>query len=388
MKTIYLDNNATTQPAPEVVEAMNTALCDLWANPSSVHRAGQKVRQKLELARETTAKLLGCSDREIIFTGGGTEAANLALRSALCAQPTKSVLLTSRTEHSCVRQTAQILSKNKQAEVVWLKTDIHGMLDIDMLADTLKGRADEIALVAVMWANNETGVIQPIEQIGNLCREHGVRFFVDGVQWVGKMPTNLLKMPIDLLGFSAHKFHGPKGVGGLFVKRGLRLDPIISGGGQEREWRAGTENMPGILGMAAAARLSKEWLDSDGMAKQEALRNHFESTILEQIEDTSVNSRGAARVWNTASIAFHRVEAEAILFLLSEKGICASAGSACASGSLDPSPVLLAMGIPPEQAHGSIRFSMCRETTKEDITQVCEAMPEVIDRLRRSMTPV
>lgn len=389
MDVIYLDNNATTRPATEVVRAMTAALERFWENPSSVHRPGQAVRQQIELARNEVCELLGCRDRELLFTSGGTESANLALRSALVRDPSsRRVLITTKLEHSAVRETAQSLGESG-AEVIWLRTDGEGRVDLDHLRELLSSRASDIALVSVMWANNETGIIEPIAEIGALCREHGVLFHTDATQWVGKMPVDVSALPIDLLSFSAHKFHGPKGIGGLYIRRGVRIRPLITGGPQERERRGGTENVPGIIGMGAAAKLAREWLaDETHRAKQTALRDRFEQGVLARVKDASINSAGAERLWNTSNIAFPRLEAEAILLLLSERGVCASAGAACSSGSLDPSPVLLAMGIPADQAHGSVRFSLSRETTADEVDRALEIIPTVIERLRASMTAV
>ena len=421
---IYLDNNATTRPADEVVEAMNAALRDLWANPSSVHRAGQKVRQQVELAREQVCKLIGCHERELIFTSGGTESSNLAIRGSLRGRGGRRVVVTDKLEHSATRETAELLAEDG-AEVIWARL-AGGLIDLVALRDLVEERGSEIAVLSIQWANNETGAIQPVEEIGSICREQGVRFHCDGTQWVGKMPCDVAPLPIDLLSFSAHKFHGPKGVGGLFVRRGVRLGAEITGGPQERQQRGGTENVPGIIGMGVAARLAREWLEhSNGAFNSPSLsegggqgvgvrvddststhppapslkgrgsieafagiRDRFEQSILDRIPDAVINARELPRLWNTSNIAFPRLEAEAILLLLSERGVYASAGAACSSGSLDPSPVLLAMGIPPELAHGSIRFSLSRETTEEEIDRALEIIPAVIDKLRASMLSV
>jgi cysteine desulfurase len=379
---IYLDNNATTRPAPEVVEAMCAALKDDWANPSSIHRAGQSVRRKIDLARESVAKLLGCNERELVFTSGGTEAANLAILGSLRAQPEKKVLVTTRLEHSAVRSCAQ-----KQAidhiECVWLENDEDGLVDVEALREILAKRAAEIALVSVMWVNNEAGVIQPIQQIGALCHEHGVRFHTDATQWVGKMPTNVGGLPIDLLNFASHKFHGPKGIGGLYIRPRVKIIPQTIGGSQERQRRGGTENVPGILGLGVAAQLASEWLASDDCNRMAKMRDRFETAILDAIPGAMVNGGGAPRVWGTSNIAFPDVEAEAVLLLLSEKGVCASGGSACASGSLEPSPILKAMHLSPERTNGSVRFSLSRETTDAEIDRAIEIVVDVVTRLQR-----
>lgn len=388
---IYLDNNATTQPAPSVIEAMVRAMRDNWANPSSVHRAGQSARQHVELAREAVCKLIGCSERELIFTSGGTESINLALRGSL-HPPARRLIVTDKLEHSAMRETAETLSSQNSTEIVWLTTDIDGVIQLDLLRELIESRKDSISLVSIGWANNEMGVIQPIEAIGTLCRAHGVKLHIDGTQWVGKMPTDVSSLPIDMMSFSAHKFHGPKGIGGLYVRRGVRVSPQIIGGPHERERRGGTENVPGIVGMGAAAQLAMDWLANEhARTSLECLRNRFEKAVLTAVPDTSINGAASPhtkRLWNTSNIAFPRLEAEAILLLLSERGVYASAGAACSSGSLDPSPVLLAMGIPEERAHGSVRFSLSRDTTTAEIDSAIEIIPEAITRLRTSMSAV
>jgi cysteine desulfurase len=389
---IYLDNNATTQPAPEVVQAMLTALRDDWANPSSIHRAGQSVRRKMDLARESVAKLVGCNERDLVFTSGGTEAANLAILGSLRAQPDRKVLVTTRLEHSAVRSFAQKLA-HEGVEVLWLANDEDGLIDIDALRDVLTKRAKEIALVSVMWTNNETGVIEPIEQVGALCREHGVRFHTDATQWIGKMPCRVSEMPIDLLGFASHKFHGPKGIGALYIRPRVKVIPQTIGGSQERQRRGGTENTPGIIGLGVAADLASKWLATNERDRLTKMRDRFEAAILEGVPGAIVNGRGAvgARLWSTSNISFPDIDAEAVLLLLSEKGVCASGGSACASGSLEPSPILKAMHLPPERANGSVRFSLCRHTTDAEIDQAIEIVIDVVTRLQRSrremMTP-
>jgi len=385
MDTIYLDNNATTRPAPQVVQAVLEAMTDCWANPSSLHRPGQAVRRKVELARQSVAKLVGCSERDLIFTSGGTEAANLAVFGTLRALPQRKVLVTTRIEHSANREAGKRVTADG-LEVVWLPNDEDGLIDVNALEALLKQRADEIALVCIMWCNNETGVIQPVEKIGTLCQQHGVRYYTDATQWVGKMPTDVANMPIDLLSFAAHKFHGPKGIGGLYVKPRVRVVAQTLGGPQERQRRGGTENVPGILGLGAAADLAHQWLQTDGRQRLTALRDRFEREILSQVEGAVVNGVNAPRMWNTSNIAFCRLEAEAILLLLSERGVCASGGSACASGSLEPSPVLAAMGLPQERVYGSVRFSLARDSSEDDINRALEIVPAVINRLRKSMS--
>lgn len=387
MTFIYLDNNATTRPAAAVVEAMTECLRESWANPSSIHRAGQAVRQRVELARESVAKLVGCSERDLIFTSGGTESANLAIMGSLHAQRGRRVVVTSRLEHSAVRETAHALAE-QGVEIVWIGSSSDGLVDLDELSTVLERRHAEIALVSIMWANNETGVVQPVERIGELCRARGVRFHSDATQWVGRMPVQLQSLPIDLLSFAAHKFHGPKGVGGLAIRRGVRITREIVGGPQERDRRGGTENVPGIVGMGVAAELARAWLATDDRTRLAAMRDSFEHRLRSAIPECRVNGAASPRIWSTTNIGFPRLEAEALLLLLSEKGLCASAGAACSSGSLDPSPVLLAMGVPAEIAHGSIRLSLSRDTTEGEIDQAAAILIAAVARLGRSSARV
>lgn len=386
MSPIYLDNNATTRPTDEVIAAMAEAAGETWANPSSVHRPGQAARRQVDLARQAVCGLIGCRERELIFTSGGTESAAMAILGSMHIDPARRVLLTNRLEHSAVRALAEF-HEARDMEVVWIPVERSGILDIKALERLLDERGDETGLVSVMWANNETGVIQPIEAIGALCRDRGVRFHCDGTQWVGKMPTNVAELPVDLLTFAGHKFHGPKGVGGLYVRRGVRLVPQLVGH-QERDLRGGTENVPGIVGLGVAADQARQWLETDEAERLGRLRDRFEQAVCAQVEETSINGAESPRLWNTTNIAFARLESEAILLLLSERGVCASAGAACSSGSLDPSPVLLAMGIEPERAHGSVRFSLSRETSDAEIDEALRIIPETIARLRSSMTTV
>ena len=385
---IYLDSNATTAPAPEVIEAVARSMREAWANPSSVHRAGGEARRTVELARESVARLVGCQEREIVFTSGGTEGANLAIRGSLehaaANEPARRVLVTTKFEHSAVRELAQQLEK-RGAEVVWLPgaARMPGTPDLDALESLLASRADEIALVSLMWANNETGAITDIARVGAICREAGVRFHTDATQWVGRMPTDLAALQVDLASFAAHKFHGPKGVGALYVRRNVRITPQTFGGPQERERRGGTENVAAIAGMGVAADLARAWISGDGAVPGAALRDRFEQAIV-QATGGVVHARHAPRLWNTTNIGFAKLEAEAILLLLSERGVYASAGAACSSGSLDPSPVLLAMGIAPEVAHGSIRFSLSRESTASECDEAAKRVITGIDRLRAS----
>lgn len=342
----------------------------------------------LELARESIAKLIGCQEREIVFTSGGTEGANLAIRGTLehfaTNDSTRRMLVTTKFEHSAVRELAQQLEK-RGTEVVWLSSanGASGTPDLDELAALLRQRSDEIALVSLMWANNETGAITNIARAGALCREHGVRFHTDATQWIGKMPTDLAAMQVDLASFAAHKFHGPKGAGALYVRRNVGITEQMYGGPQERERRGGTENVAAIAGFAVAAQLAGAWLATDAPKRAQTLRDDFERAVA-TASGGLIHAASTPRLWNTTNIGFAKLEAEAILLLLSERGVFASAGAACSSGSLDPSPVLLAMGIAPEFAHGSIRFSLSRETTADECANASAILTAAITRLRTS----
>lgn len=396
--TIYLDNNATTRPAPEVVAAMREMLEESWANPSSVHRAGQAARQRVELARQSVSRLLGCTPREIIFTSGATESIDLAIRGVLGAgPPDRKTIITTAIEHEAVRELCNSLVIGSLPSGIRVRSapvrgDRSGVVDVGALEPLID---DSVALVSVQWANNETGAIQPIEQVGALCRARSgtngeILFHTDATQWVGRMPTDVARLPIDLLSCSAHKFHGPKGAGALYARRGVRLRPTLRGT-QELDRRGGTENTPGIVGMGVAADLARAWLeDASGREHIAELRDRFEAAVLAGVPDVRINgpTARAERLWNTTNIAFPRLEAEALLLLLSERGVCASAGAACSSGSLNPSPVLLAMGIPPEEAHGSLRFSLSLETTRAEMDEAARIVIESVARLRGSSRAV
>jgi len=376
MDVIYLDNNATTMPAPEVVAAMMPYWTEFYGNPSSVHRFGQRARQGIDEARGQIARLVGCSESELLFTGGGTEAVNTAVRGILARPAPRRKIVTTAVEHSATRELCEQLKK-EGAEIVELPVDLRGAIDLDQLAAEL---TEDTALVSIMWANNETGVLFPVEQIAEICRSKAVPFHCDGTQAVGKIPVNVREAGLDAMSFAAHKFHGPKGVGCLFVRRGLRVRPLLIGGPQERGRRGGTENVPGIVGMGIAAELAASHLpDMQCVAE---LRDELQRRILAGIPDACVNGRTDQRLPNTTNIGFSRLEAEAILLLLSEQGICASAGAACSSGSLEPSHVLKAMQIDPKTAHGAIRFSLSRYTTRAEIERTMQALPAIIERLR------
>lgn len=380
----YLDNNATTAPLPEVVDAVSSCLREDWGNPSSTHRDGIAARRRVELAREQVSGLLGCRPRDLLLCSGGTEAANLALRGVLGDASGRSTIATSRLEHTAVRDTALRLEKEGR-RVEWIRHHPDGRVDLDALESLLEAKADDLAIVSLMWVNNETGVVQPVAEIGRLCREHGVRFHTDAVQAVGRMPVDVASLDVDLVSFAAHKFHGIKGAGGLFVARGVRLEPSITGGGQERERRGGTENVPAIVGMGVAAAAASEWLAGpDPLAPLDDRRRSFESSVVSRLAETlpvEVNGGEAERLWTTSSLGFPRLAAEGLLMSMSERGLMASGGAACASGSLEPSPVLLAMGIAEAVAHGSLRFSHSRFTTDEEIEDAIEIIVSAVVRI-------
>lgn len=383
---IYLDNNATTEPASEVISAVEKTLRENWGNPSSTHQQGMLARQSVEQARESIARLLGCGTREVILTSCGTESCNLALTGSLGGADGRKVIVTTRYEHSAIRECANTLAA-QGSDVVWIDGGKDGLIDPQKLEQLLSTRAREIAIVSIMWANNETGLVQPIAQLGSMCRRHGVRFHTDATQWVGRMPTNVADLEIDLLSCSAHKFHGPKGVAALYCRRGITLRPLIIGGPQERDRRGGTENVAGIVGMGVAADLAHSWLTSPSAhgLRLAALRDKFEQLVCASIASAVVQARDQPRLWNTSNIAFVHLEAEAVLVNLARQGLAASAGAACSSGSLDPSPVLLAMGIPPEIAHGAVRFSLSRSTTEAEIVDAARIVIESVRALARSM---
>ena len=377
MDLVYLDNNATTKPAPEVVAAMMPYLSELYGNPSSVHRFGQAARQAIDQARGQLAGLLNCKESELLFTGGGTESINTAIRGILMARAPRKRIITSAVEHSATRELCRQLAR-EGCEIVEIAVDRTGALDLDQLAREID---DRTALVSIMWANNETGVLFPVERIAEICRSGCAPFHCDATQAVGKIPVDLHAVSVDAASIAAHKFHGPKGTGALYLRRGVRCATLLVGGPQERGRRGGTENVAGIVGMGRAAELAREKLPQ--MAQVAEQRNHLERRIRESITDTHVNGRTDQLLPNTTNIVFARLEAEAILLLLSEQGICASAGAACSSGSLEPSHVLRAMAVDEKVAHGAIRFSLSRYTTDAEIDRALGVLPGIIARLRK-----
>jgi len=377
MKTIYFDNNATTRVADEVFEEMKPYFCGLYGNPSSMHTFGGQIGRKIREARERVAGLLGCDPGEIIFTSCGTESDNAAIKGALAALPHKRKVITTRVEHPAVLSVCRDL-QNQGYTVVELAVDKQGRLDPAELEERID---DDTAIVTIMYANNETGVIFPIEKIAKLVADRGAVFHTDAVQAVGKIPLNLSKSSIDLLSLSGHKLHGPKGVGVLYVRKGTRLSPFMLGGHQEAGRRAGTENVPGIIGLGKACELAAKHIDEES-TKVKSLRDKLESAIMKSCPDCRINGDTKNRLPNTANISFEYIEGEAILLMLDKFGICASSGSACTSGSLEPSHVLRAMGVPFTAAHGSIRFSLSRYNTEDEVDYTIQKMPEIVNRLR------
>ena len=377
MNEIYVDNNATTQVSPEVLEEMLPYFNEFYGNPSSMHTFGGKVEHKITESRTRIASLLGASPEEIIFTSCGTESDSTAIRSVILSNPDKKHILTSRVEHPAVKNLYEYLSKNGY-RVTFVPVDRKGRLDLDYLYENL---SDDTALISIMWANNESGVIFPIEEISKVVREKGIVFHTDAVQAVGKFPIDLKAIDIDMLSLSGHKLHGPKGVGALYVRRGTKYTPFMIGGHQEKGRRGGTENVASIIGLGKACELAAAYLsDNNNQVKQ--LRDKLENEILKRVPNTIINGDRNHRLPNTTSIAFEYVEGESILLMMDEFGICASSGSACTSGSLEPSHVLRAMGVPFTAAHGSVRFSLSKYNTEEEIDFIIEKLPPIIERLR------
>lgn len=377
MREIYADNNATTKVDEAVFEEMRPYFCELYGNPSSMHFFGGQVQKKIDEARNRAAALLGAQPEEIVFTACGTESDNAAIRSALEIFPERRHIITTRVEHPAVLTVCRNLAK-RGYRVTELSVDGEGRLDLDELSSVID---DDTAIVSVMYANNETGVVFPIEEIGAIVKEKGALFHTDAVQAVGKIPLNMADSTIDMLALSGHKLHAPKGIGALYLRKGVPFRPFMVGGHQERSRRAGTENTAGIIALGKACELAGRNL-GDENTRVRTMRDRLEREIMSRIGNVQVNGGKAERLPNTVSVAFEFVEGEAILMLLSEKGICASSGSACTSGSLEPSHVLRAMGVPFTCAHGSIRFSLSRFTTDEDIDSIIRELPPIIERLR------
>ncbi|MEJ2220336.1 MAG: cysteine desulfurase NifS [Desulfobacterales bacterium] len=378
MKVIYVDNNATTMVAPEVLDAMMPYFSTNYGNPSSMHSFGGNVAAEIEAARENVANLIGAAPEEIVFTSCGTESDGTAVRAAIESNPDKKHLVTSRVEHPAIKNLYEALSK-KGYRATFVPVDSQGRLDIDYLYNSL---SDDTAIVSLMWGNNETGVIFPVEEISKEVKSRGILFHTDAVQAVGKIPINVGETGVDMLSLSGHKFHSPKGIGALYIRKGTKFSPFMVGGHQERGRRGGTENTASIIGLGKAAELAAAHLAENGYERISRLRDRLEQTLLEKVSNALINGDPANRLPNTTSIAFEYVEGEAILLMMNEYGICASSGSACTSGSLEPSHVLRAMGVPFTAAHGSIRFSLSRYNTEDDIDVIVEKLPPVIERLR------
>jgi cysteine desulfurase len=375
---IYFDNNATTRLLPEVVAAMSPFFTDFYGNPSSIHRFGSQVAQKISEARTRVASLIGADDPiEVVFTSCGTEGDNAAIRGMLEARPDKRHIVTTAVEHPAVLGLCQHLEK-RGYRVSWLRVNQHGMLDLEELRHSL---TDDTALVSIMYANNETGVIFPIHKIGEIVKSKGIPFHVDAVQVAGKLPLKVKDSPVDLLTISGHKFHGPKGIGALYVRRGVAFPPFIIGGHQEKNRRAGTENVAGIVGMGEAAGWMQRNLaeESERIRK---LRDQLEEGLLQSCPDCRINGRGSDRLPNTSNVSFRYLEGESILVLLDQFGICASTGSACTAGSSEPSHVLRAMGVAPDWLQGAVRFSLSRFNTAEEVRYVNEKVPLIVQRLQ------
>ena len=379
---IYLDNNATTQLDPAVIEEMLPFLTKYYGNPSSGYGFATTARKAINLARERLAALLGCEATEIIFTSGGTESNNAVINSALQLDLRGKRVVTSSVEHSAVLRPCQDLAK-RGCDVTFLGVDRHGILDLaELEAAILPGTA----LVSIMWANNETGVVFPIEKIAEICREKRVLFHTDAVQATGKIPMRLRDSPINFLSLSAHKFHGPKGVGALYVSRQTRFSPLIAGGGQENGRRGGTENVASIVGLGKAAELAFKYVAED-KCNIRSMRDRFEKSVLGAVSGASVNGAGAARLPNTSSLSFEGIESASALLLLDRQGICCSAGSACRTGSQEASHVLRAMNPSSDGARRSLRFSFGRFNTDAQIDRAIEMVPKVIEKLRQSAAP-
>jgi len=382
---IYLDNNATTQLDPAVIEEMLPFLTKYYGNPSSGYGFAAMARKAINLARERLAALLGCEPTEIVFTSGGTESNNAVINSVLQLEPRGKNVITSAVEHSAVLRPCQDLAK-RGCLVTFLGVDRHGNLDLGELEAAIR---PETTLVSIMWANNETGVVFPVEKIAEICREKGVLFHTDAVQAMGKIPMSLRDTPINFLSLSAHKFHGPKGVGALYANRRTRFSPLIAGGGQENGRRGGTENVASIVGLGKAAEIALKYPREDKYNIR-SMRDRFEKSVLEAVNGASVNGAGATRLPNTSSLSFEGIEASAALLLLDREGICCSAGSACRTGSQEASHVLRAMNPSADGARRSLRFSLGRFTTDAQIDRAIQIVPKVIEKLRQSVgrTPV
>jgi cysteine desulfurase len=381
---VYLDNAATTMVRKEVVDAMIPAFTTYYGNPSSLHEFAREAEQLLDSARKDVAAVINAKPDEIVFTGGGSESDNMALRGAVAANKKKGKhVITSAVEHHAVLYTLQAMEREGLIDLTILPVDEYAVVSAESVANALR---DDTVLVSIMFANNEVGTINPIAEIGKICRDKGVLFHTDAVQATGHVPVDVVEMNIDLMAISAHKFHGPKGVGVLYIRKGVRIPSLIIGGGQEKKRRAGTENVPGIVGLATALKLANEHM-AENAVKVGALRDKLLKGIAETIPDVKLNGHPTNRLPNNVNYSIRYIEGESILLMLDINGIAASSGSACTSGSLDPSHVLLAMGLPHEIAHGSLRLTLSEFTTEEEIDYVIDLLPQIIQRLR-DMSPL
>jgi cysteine desulfurase len=383
LKKIYFDHNATTPVIDEVFEAMLPYIKDEWGNPSSIHWAGRSPRKAVDEAREKVAAFLNCTPLEVIFTSSGSESDNLAIKGVVNSKKGKgNHIITTRVEHPAVLNTCKYLAKEGY-DVTFLDVDPDGMIDLDDLKNSI---TPQTILISIMYANNETGVVFPIEEIGKIAKEHKITFHTDGVQAAGKLPMDLKTLPVDLLSISGHKLYGPKGIGALFARRGTRLVPIIHGGHHERNRRGGTENVAGLVGLGVACEVATRDM-AEEVSHLSGLRDRIEKGFLEKIPHITINGGKSPRLPNTANISFEFVEGESLLLNLDMKGIAASSGSACTSGSLEPSHVLTSMGMTHELSHGSVRYSLGKSNTVEDIDYLIEIMPGIVEKMR-SMSPL
>lgn len=383
-KLIYLDNAATTKTAPEVLEAMLPYFSEYYGNPSSIYDFAQKSKEAVTKGRQQIADALNTRKEDIYFTAGGSEADNWALKATFEAYKSKgNHIITTKIEHHAILHTCEYLEKERGAKITYLDVDENGVVRLDELE---KAITPETILISVMFANNEIGTIQPIKEIGEIAKKHGVLFHTDAVQAYGQLPINVDELHIDMLSSSGHKLNGPKGIGFLYIRKGVKIRSFVHGGAQERKRRAGTENVPGIVGYGKAAEIAAKTM-KERTAKEIELRDHLIDRVLAEVPYTRLNGHRTNRLPNNANFSFQFVEGESLLILLDNNGICASSGSACTSGSLDPSHVLLAIGLPHEIAHGSLRLTLSAETTMEDIDFVVDCIKQIIERLR-SMSPL
>ena len=384
MKTrIYLDNAATTKTSQEVVDAMLPYFTENYGNASSIYEVGQRSKEAITTAREDIAKVLGAKTEEIYFTAGGSEADNWALKAAFEAYSKKgNHIITTKIEHHAILHTCEYLEK-KGAEITYLDVDENGLVNLDELQKAIR---PETILISIMFANNEIGTIEPIKEIGMIAKEHGILFHTDAVQAFGQVPIDVDEMHIDMLSSSAHKINGPKGIGFLYIRKGVKIRSFVHGGAQERKRRAGTENVPAIVGYGVAAQRAAKTME-ERTARERQLRDYFIERVEKEIPHVKLNGHPTKRLPNNINFSFRFIEGESLLLLLDLNGICGSSGSACTSGSLDPSHVLLAIGLPHEIAHGSLRLSLSDQNTEEDVDYILEVLPGIVERLR-SMSPL